>query len=105
MIEFTWNALTSPSNGGVDVDYRVTWNQGEAINEWVTLAESTSMLEYFYLDTLIEPKKVYLFKVYAFNLFGYSPEPSAFRITTFSAPIGLAAPSTTFSLDVLAVKL
>jgi hypothetical protein len=37
-IEFTWTPLdSSPANGGLSVDYRVMWNQGEDIDSWATI--------------------------------------------------------------------
>lgn len=86
-----------PDNGGnAIVDYRVKYNQGSAIDTFITLQSSTSGLTSALLSGITNAGDTFQFTVSAQNTIGYSLESSIFSViaaTTPDPPINLARDS------------
>ena len=88
-IQLTWTGITSsPSNGGVSVDYMIYWNQGSVINTWTTLTSSTSSATTFTETSGITSGLTYQFYVVAYNAYGDGPSSSTVTVYAGTAPSG-----------------
>ncbi len=66
------------------IDYRVSWNQGIAINTYIVLSPAITT-SYYTTTAVLTPNEFYFFKIISRNAFGF--------ITTYSNEVSIRAAS------------
>ena len=101
-INLTWSAPTMGSaTGGSSValtGYKITWNQGNTINTWVTLVEVSELVLTYMKTALTDVTETYQFKILAQNKYGDGvAQTSSETIMTGQAPDAPSAPTTSIA--------